>query len=381
MSIVVDINTAIIDDRHRVMIARPGAKYRLFDTFIERNFVGIELPGFFLQEEEVNLDDVHITARIKRSFAIRRWFQREQDEPFPSLDLRAYEAGGETDRIRQFRRIWNFYAKEAKVGDLIVVPPAAFGGDAFIGQIRQDFRLNNYLVPQYLGYPILGIPLHWIGNIRKRDLPTNSIEALRKPAALFAVGPDHRNKIYTQSYGNFFYKDRYNATFITKSETYSSSNELTLQAFFNSVAFNTKLQAEGERRALSLGQAAARILDEGQLSLGEFNLELALNINSPGTISVISEKITPLVAAVLFSLAVSVGPGAMAAAEAQMIEIRNSAAGPGDECAARVYEQVRNQMLILGYDKWIPECERLVELQNDTEITPQSTAEEHGNGG
>ena len=91
--------------------------------------------------------------------------------------------------------------------------------------------------------------------------------------------------------------------------------------------------------------------------LGEFKLELTSNINSPGTISVFSSKITPLVASVLFSLALAIGTEAAEAMENGRVIIGNKSSSNDDPCVVEVREGTLEFLRLVGFENWRRACE------------------------
>ncbi|MDY8110033.1 hypothetical protein U0C82_12875 [Fulvimarina sp. 2208YS6-2-32] len=366
MPIEIDIKTRIIADDHRVLIARPGAKYRLHSEFYNRNFVGVELPGLFDENEQISFQDENIVARVKRSLAIRRWLTRAADEDEPTHDLADYDNQTVTPSIRQYMRLLQYYLVTAAQGDLVLNPPMSFDGMVQIGEVTPQANPRLYQVEQYGQFGLVGIPVRWVGKLPKQSLPASSLEALKKPTALFAVGPQQRDKIYAAAYGNYTYKDLYVSSFATLSERYGSFEELIFQSFVNSVALNTQRIDLGRDDVVSLSAAAAFLIENGEIELGDYGLDLNININSPGIISLISSKITPIVAVTIFTLAVLHGGQAFTEIAAGQLIIGNSSAEPGDPCAALVHQQTYAQIQLLGWDKWVPECERLLRLREET---------------
>lgn len=84
--------------------------------------------------------------------------------------------------------------------------------------------------------------------------------------------------------------------------------------------------------------------------------------------NIYSSKITPLVAAVLFALAVNYGPDAFSAAEAGLIRIGNSQAPADDACVADIQAQALAQIKLSGAIGWAEACDKARQAAGRTGI-------------
>jgi hypothetical protein len=135
------------------------------------------------------------------------------------------------------------------------------------------------------------------------------------------------------------------------------------------VAANTKAVDE-LNGAPVLGFVEAAFRDSG-----EYIAKLQTNVNSPGDISLVSKVITPLVASVLFLLAVEVGPSAKAEAQNGTLILRNSKAAENDPCTAKVFESSMQILKLLNLDDWPAACERAQEVAKKTGLKSPAKVE------
>jgi hypothetical protein len=108
---------------------------------------------------------------------------------------------------------------------------------------------------------------------------------------------------------------------------------------------------------------------------GEYIAKLQINVNSPGDISLASKVITPLVASVLFLLAVEVGSLAKLEAENGTLILRNSKAATGDVCTAKVHESAIQILKLLDLDDWPEACEHAQEVAKKTGLKSPARVE------
>jgi hypothetical protein len=253
------------------------------------------------------------------------------------------------------RGVLSAYFERLKIGDLVVVPPSAYGSAALIGEMIEDAA--NYVevrVPRrYGGNSLTGRRVRWLAQIIKRELPGKLLDALEHPVAIYLLAKSVRAPIYEAAYGTYYDLSGDARDFTTRFDLsaaqFSTDIDFRFQAFFNAIASNVK--AIDEKRALKAPRAAA--FDD----LGDYAPTLKSNVNSPGSLVLIAKRATPVIAAVLFALAVTVGDDAATAAKNGHIIIGNSKAPAGDPCTATVAKSVLDQLAFLGLDKWPEACE------------------------
>ncbi len=345
----VDIHTKVLRQDTRVVVARPGARYMFFTQFAENNFVGPDLPGLDLPPFE-SFDDIpQITERIKRSVEIRRHARQADPDEVLMEDLDYYDASN-NPRIRQFERVIAAYFKQAKKGDLVVLPPINFRGDALIGEFTgEPSDVRTLLLPRYGEEPLSGRAVRWLSSIPKQKLPAQTLDALQKPNPIFLVERSAWPDIFRRAYGSYSYSGDYSARFEVTSERFNIADDFLIQAFFNFVSANTELIERNSSELLSLRA--------GAFAAGASAPELYTNVNSPGGLSLKHLTIAPIVIAVMFALATEAGPDAYHAAVSDTITFGNSLAAVGDDCVVPVRQQVVSQLTILGYDRWAEACE------------------------
>jgi hypothetical protein len=348
--IQVDIHTKVISPSTAIYVARPGRSYRFFEPFVDSQFVGPDLPALDLPPFE-NINDVDdLEQRVKRSFALRRYLTRgDQDIPEPAFDLEYYDDTHTSRSTGQIIRVVRAYFGTMKKGDIVIVPPANFRGQAQIGELTtepNDVRLMKLLL--YPGAPLSGRSVRWLASIEKADLPAQTLDALQKPQPLLNLIRPAWPSIFRRAYGSYVTSDEYGARFEVTSERFKTNDDFLIQAFFNFVAANYD-QVEKDQPILDF--------HAGAFAAEGISPDLYTNVNSPGGISLKSVIASPIVIATMLNLAIVVGPDAHGAALKDEIVFGNSQAPPGDPCTALVRKQVVTQLTLLGYDKWSVACQ------------------------
>ncbi len=359
----VDIHTKFIADDTRVYVARPGAHYRFFNQFIDGQFVGPELPSLEMPafDQLTSVDD--ITARVMRSVAIRRWYASGQrDVLLPERAIEPYLLKEADRATSQFLRVVRAFFSDLKKGDLVVVPPVNFRGMAEIGELTgEPNQFKKLLVPRYPNEPLTGRNVQWLGSIPKSELPAQALDALQKPTTIFLLPKSAWPQIFRKAYGSYSTTTEYSSRFEITSETFRTTDDFYIQAFFNFVVANT--QAVDQSRTEMQGFKEAAFADIKAIAP-----DLFTNVNSPGGISLKSVTITPIVIAAMLAIAIFVGPDAVDAAVNGQITFGNTMAPPNDPCVAQVSEQVVTQLRLLGYDKWAEACQYIRQAAEQTGV-------------
>jgi hypothetical protein len=348
--IEIDIHTKRISSDTKIYVVRPGPNYRLFDQFVDNNFVGPDLPDLALPAF-IDIGDVgDLADRVARSMAIRKYVLAGRQGDEPPLDLQNYASAPSNRALSQFLRLARAYFGAMKQGDLVIVPPANFRGLAHIGELIEPPNSHAELaVATYPGMPLTGRNVRWLATIEKAKLPAQTLDALQKPSALFLLAQSAFRGIFRRAYGSYVTADEYGTRFEVSAETYQTIDDFHIQAFFNFVTANTARVSAGQTQLLGLR--------EGAFSGEGIAPDLYTNVNSPGGLSLKSAVVTPIVIAVMLTLAVTLGADAYAAATGGMLTIGNSLAPAGDACVTQVNEQVITQLQLLGYDAWAEACE------------------------
>jgi len=347
-------------------VARPGANYRFYDLFVDRNFVGPDLPGLNLPEFD-NIDQFPLTPFVARAAEIRRWHLAGRREDLsPHREIEAYEGRQFGRSVSQLSRVVRAYFGGMKKGDLLVVPPASFKALAQIGELADEpNKVSRVYTDRYGADWLEGRAVKWLAAFPKSDLPASTLDALQKPSPLFLLPRDYMPRIFRRAYGTYYDDSEYSVRFEVKSERFSTKDDLYIQGFFGFVTANTTRISQGEDSVLSFS--------EGAFAVKPANApELYTNVNSPGGISLKSSLITPIVISALFTLAVVVGPEAQILAEQAQLVVTNSAAAAGDPCVAEVNNQVITQLRLLGYDRWLEACNFARDAANATGLESEA---------
>ncbi len=348
--IKVDIHTKRISSTTRIYVVRPGPKYRYFDQFIDNSFVGPDLPGLDLPEFNA-LDDIpDLTERLARSIDIKKHALSGEDGSWKLGELDEYTEVTGKKAFGQYMRLVRGYFGQIKSGDLVIVPPANFRSYAQIGEVVSAANDPVSLtVPRYPEYPLSGRRVKWLASLQRSKLPANTLDALQKPSALLLLELGAYPNIFRRAYGSYVTDNEFGTRLEVSAPHFRTIDDFRLQAFIGFVTANTSRVSANNGQML--GIQAGAFSGEGVPP------ELFTNVNSPGGLSLKSVVITPIVIAVMMTLATDVGAEAQTLAAKGSLVIENSHAPDGDACTAEVNQQVITQLQLLGYDNWVEACQ------------------------
>ena len=212
---------------------------------------------------------------------------------------------------------------------------------------------------------------HTVRTVPKRLLPTHILDVVTKPNAFVQFGRSDTNDLHDMSYDSFSRDDEHSSTFRVSEREYNLEHDLYFAAFIKVIAANVRALAEDASQPYSIEDALLK-------DFGDYIPTLQSNVNSPGWLRLKSVHITPLLASVLLSLALTVGPEAVQAAEDGLIIIGNSKAPEDDPCIAIVRESALDFFGLIGLDTWSQACELARKVNAGSGMRSQSIVSQPG---
>jgi len=363
---------------HEVFVVRPGAQYKLYKYVADDSTILLDLPGLDLDRQKALVEHEDLESRILRSVALRNWYRggRARGEARPIRSLSSYPSTALSKHrrrsVQQFVRISRGYLELAKRGDLVLVPPKAFVAGTLLGELTgSPAQYVSRHIDEYERDALIGRRVRWLASFPKGELSGEIIDIIQKPNAFVTLRKSLRQKIYERAYGNYVVSDEYTTRITTSSEEFTSTDDLKINAFLNFVAFNLmQLDRDG---------SPSRLDDVVFADLGDYSLDLTASINSPGTISVLSKRVTPLVVSALLALALNVGASAVDAAEQDRLKIGNATSADNDPCVAEVRASTIKFLKLIGVDNWVRACEIAKQVEANTGLKPRAVINSDSN--
>lgn len=361
MKIDVDIATRIVDDHEEVFVLRPGEEFALYDDFVRRQHVFLDFPGIGLNLTEAFPKAADARAMVAKSFAIRDWHAAGRNGPRPEGDLRAYYQQAAGRRFGRYVGALERLFYKLPVGTLLIIPSPAYMSDVLVGEIVGD--RTTIRIPTYEGEDLPARRVKWLGRKRKGSLSAELIERLKHRSPLTQLEYGLVPEVAKIGLDQFILDGVYNARFRTTKPEFSILDDYDIQSLLNYTAGVLAMIEDGVPRkegTVSLAEAV-RYLRKNRQSIPEFSS----NINSPGFVRLFSEVPTPLVAAVILSMALS---GASLASPGD-IHVRNSKGPANDACPMVVEESVRSTIRMMRLDDLQAVCLQAQEVNKETGLS------------
>lgn len=364
VSIHIDIKTRILPADHRVYIVRPGANYRLYQDVVAQSAIIYDLPGLDLPDKVPFREVEDISAQVQRGQALKWWYRvgRHAGNELPTMDLASYPSpDNAADRrsLSQLLSIGAAYFERARVGDLVVVPPLRFSDPVRIGEIVESGHFET-TVAAYGDFPMMGRRVRWLADIPKNDVPSRVIEISQKPNSFVLLERSSAIWFYDRTYRSYVLNGQYQCELKIGAENFGSTDDMKLSAFLNFVVANMA--------AVETNNVRQSITEAVFANLGEYEPGKRISINSPGEIIVHALRLSPLLFVALLSLSGCAPAEVSAAVASGTVTFGNTAAGPGDPCAAQVYQSTVDWLTFVGADLWAEACPIASQALNSAEV-------------
>lgn len=201
-------------------------------------------------------------------------------------------------------------------------------------------------IGRYPDDPVPARSVKWIGEIDNIRFPEAVVRQLTSPNAFTQLASSYHDQIFSTVYENYFRADFANSLFDIRGNDFSTVADMYLKLIANFASTISRGMEEGNLE---------EVLNE-DLSTWLSNLEedehvaiQKIDINSPGMNLMRSIKITPILAAVLFTMC-QYSAADLRAAEVTFV---NSAIRGGqlDECDIPVAEAAKLSAAMMSFDK------------------------------
>lgn len=374
--IEVDIATRSVSAEEDIYIVRPGAGYAFYREFDRAERVFLEFPALGIDPAH-KPDSTTMRQMIGRSLAVQEWIADGKAGFRPSDDLRTYESQVKGRHFGRYAGAITNLFYDLKQGSIIVVPSPDIYTDVLVGVISGPTKLALD-TDAYPGEKVAVRPVKWVGRRRRALFNQDVQKALSNSHPVMQLPRSLRRNVLEAGFDRFIFEGQFFAKFETTNPEFSTLDDYDIQTFINFVAGAVAASQSPAIRSHSLGIGEAiRQLRQHP----EFTPELISNINSPGFLGLKSDRISPLVASTLFSVALVLEPTPATAGHTHtmpQIQITNSAAGPHDPCAVSVADEARNAMELMLYDDWVVACEKARDAHQATGVrTNMGTSTRH----
>ncbi len=326
------------------------------------------VPGTPL-DEQADLD-----KKVARSRRIAEWYGSDKRRDMPSRRLDDYASIRRTKAFSATLGVLNGYFSRAKQGDLVIVPPQSVFSNALIGELLDgptDFSVTQ--VPLWGDEAVPSREVKWLATVPRGDFSLDLQRRFPSPNAFRVLDADARTEVYRIAYGNYSFDGSFSSRFDVTSADFSTKNDYYLQQIFTSIAAICQHIESGYPLPTGIASQSwdpfiALLTDHAYIP------SLTININSPGSLALSCARLVPLVAAGLLALTDLGADATWHAATNDQLVIMNSDAPQRDPCTAQVEQEIREQLNLMGYERWTELCKRALELKKATGLKEKSKA-------
>ncbi|RAI56530.1 hypothetical protein DOO74_01290 [Rhodobacteraceae bacterium AsT-22] len=374
----IDLNTKIIANDVRVFLARAGKQGHMFEQVLEHRAIGPDLPMLGLDLRNGLDGDPNVEAKVKRARAYSSWLRQSQEPrgDRPSESVNDYHDVNRRPGHAQIDGIVRTYFQELTAGDVLIIPNPSYFGDAIIAELLPVGNATAKIpgTRRFEGFEFDGRRFGHFKKVKMADLPRTVIDLAKAPTGLAEIRtPVVKHRIFELGYDDFVLDDKFVSRIFTTERDFTSFDGNVLNALVTMVAKNVdRLEMDGaDAHLLNLVQAVFEQLDHD-------DLQVKIDINSPGFLAVFDRSVVPLVIASTLSVFVSVGFDATAFAQNTVVEATNSrAAEVADVCSQDVGRLTENMLKLLSTaeEDFQRTCDLLREAHDNTGARTNVTVE------
>ena len=356
----VALSNTIVARDHKIWKLFPGEGYKFAKVMIDERVVFADVRG--LPKLGLNPKSWQ-SEKLEEVVSRDRWSRQNADRDEPT-DRRVSAADRSTATFVKGLLL------TAKLGDLVLVPQEGATGFIRIGQFIEEPGIVAQVtaVDRRSERVYYGRKVRWLGAVSKRRVPSEVLERVQTPVTFFDMGDAGRLLFYREAFGSFSYDGDNYAEFITQKDVFTSRDSRNLSTWFELVEVLEASLRDKFIAAKIKDRSLRDVIDD--LSIDEVDrVDLAININSPGTVLLHAVTQTPLVALALYPMAVQ----ALPYQEAKNVSIKVEKAGSASiDCEGSVAASVRQIMDNLGAKKWVEACEIATRASEQTTLRAKS---------
>jgi hypothetical protein len=376
----IDLRARIVPDTLRVWRLFPGRDYRFVDDFRQQGVVFLDFPGLPLPDGPLNETPDDLAERILISNALAEWCYLVDRADISERDLLPRPSTNPND-YKEKRRprnlaidkgaIMGLFGQPAK-GDLVVVPLPISTRQVLVGEfVHAPDRRVTASSNRYKAVGMVARQVRWFDPVNEMALSERVSEIIRRPNPFVSFDIRLYREIFDHSFGTYVDKDGFTAKFNTNSQVFTAGDNFNFMLLAEAVA---KLVEEIERsgdisKYNSLLELASSQRDE------KYEIDLSININSPGSILSKSTTTVALALAALLSIAqvASAEDGKPAVKIVNTSSGNTSSGADDDKCTPEIDIKVRTMIEFMQMAVWKDACERSRKLRENPRMQGVAT--------
>lgn len=370
MSIEIELDAYIIPSDHTVWKSTAGKTHRFYRAVRDAKAIFPDIRG--LDALSGNPKD-WTDKQLLEAIALDRW-NRDHKQG----DGQDGQSDGGPKVTKQDRTVLTFLKRlwfDAKIGDLIVVPPDGWREPVLIGEVLSeagDIVAIEAKDGEYNGV-FYGRRVVWRTSVAKQDLTPELVKVVHTRTAVFSAPESVKEEVYRHAFGNFVYRDRYVSEFRTTKERFTTDDSVAVSVWLNGFDVLRNALEQGDRRTND---------SFSEMGLDQLPTELAaemkINIQSPGEIFVRTAGPFALSLMALFTLSACDA----AAVDKDQVTVRLKTVGAGvDGVEQRVENDVNALKTALGQNRLREANKYGKRAKEDGQLTTRATLKKGPSGG
>lgn len=372
MTIEIELDAYIIPSDHAVWKSTAGKTHRFYRAVRDAKAIFPDIRGLdALAGDPKDWTDQHLLEAI----ALDRW---KRDHKNDDQDDQDNQGEGGLKVTKQDRKVLTFLKRlwfEAKIGDLILVPPDGWHEPVMIGEVLSeagDIVAVNAKDGEYQGV-FYGRRVAWRTSVAKQDLTPELLTVVHTRTAVFSAPDSIKEEVYRHAFGNFVYRDRYVSEFRTTKERFTTDDSVAVSVWLNGFDVLRNALEHGDKRASDSFSALG--LDQLPTELAA---EMKINIQSPGEIFVRTVGPFALSLMALFTLSACDA----AAVDKDQVTVRLKKVGVGTDGVEQLIEDDVNALkTALGQNRLREANKYGKRAKEDGQLTTRATLKKGPSGG
>ncbi len=225
----VDIQTKIIPDSQRIWVIFSGRRRQYYEFFLLHKVVFLDYAGLDITEEALSSKET-TRQHVRMSIALQEYYRSSNPSNVPSTnpityDDKPFEEHSTRIMASNVKKLY----REAKQGDLVIVPGTAFQPVLF-GEITEPFSPGSKVHAPGKDYlPVQFRHVSWMRtDVPRVDIPHDLQKYFLKPPAISELPRNAiNNRIYSYAYTSYILP---NVSFaFLSAPNYSGTNPLETQ--------------------------------------------------------------------------------------------------------------------------------------------------------
>lgn len=380
MVLILDPAQRVIEKDHQIFILHPGDGKRFYNDFIANNAVFLDIPGIKLAGTP-DIEDEETRKLLRMARSIGGWHKSGRPpQKLPSRDPQQYTVALEGRDAPKFMREVQTLYKDAKAGDLIIIPGPGYNSSVLFAELIEDFdpefRVDAARYAADL-IPARRIKLLQTGHA-KYEFGRRAIRLMQNRQAIIRVSDDSdRHEFYEHAYGDYVWGD-VSGNYMEITQQVVDQKDLTdvlfLTNYFGAMYVAMKADKLNHFASLPFHKAINEFYNR------ELFGDISIEVHSPGFFG--RPMRDSAIAGFIAAMTALAAHGA-SAAEVATVEVQNSANGRVSACDLDLQKDVQStvKMVTNAHLWWDEVCAAQQAASGQTGLKTKAKVVDKNNNG